>query len=806
MPRLIAPTGHTLDLPARHLTFGEDPRCDIPLTAGYGLTALHFEIAPGAEGVSFLRDSSGGAGTLINGKPVSISALKEGDIIQAGLLSLRYSENSAPVPAAAPIPLQPARPAALPEPVKLPSLGETITAADAPSTAEAGLHAPVSHTSGRPRPVLIAPRTIRAPAPSHGSPYLVPIACGVLLLLAVAAFCATDPGQRMISPWISRLHQWNTARAPQAKPAPPPSPLAKKPEAAVAPDAPVIPQTSHEEITRRILTERTQTLLYADLRQLIPCYNVMASQQGLPSQRELSESFRKSYGAIISPFEQLSLLQSDTQDEFLLILSAKTVLDVEKIIGQPLRATPKGQPVKPQVFSLKAGSRSLNAALYDPFTLLLGSPRAIAKALQPNSGPQLREARCMFPETAHRNPGALIMVKRVNLPPSPSEGDPATAFETVVTNLFLKSGPSTLTLVRNPDIREQTFVDAAAPALKQQAAALAPALGTDAKSLSDLPPGEINLTINEASISLPGGATLISSSLEKMARSFVHAAPSMSTILQAQDAVMKFNGARATGSEPALKASTPREALELLNEGIRGSGRFSGTTFQISSPESDLESLSSLLAIDSSVGLVYRPDMESLSGAALDLALKARNYRNAELLVTLWEQLKLEATSTETPATAARRILAWANSPAGRQQRSMMGLPSLTADELKGAIKYLVIEKGDLIWKPGEANYRMWIRIIHPDPRRDAERLASLFNRASAAGAIPASASRDLKAALSLITSGVNGRGDHAGTNFKLDSLTPNELSAAAALLVLEDGKMKLTATAANTALADKDP
>jgi hypothetical protein len=269
---------------------------------------------------------------------------------------------------------------------------------------------------------------------------------------------------------------------------------------------------------------------------------------------------------------------------------------------------------------------------------------------------------------------------------------------------------------------------------------------------------------------------------------------------------MKFNGARATGSEPALKASTPREALELLNEGIRGSGRFSGTTFQISSPESDLESLSSLLAIDSSVGLVYRPDMESLSGAALDLALKARNYRNAELLVTLWEQLKLEATSTETPATAARRILAWANSPAGRQQRSMMGLPSLTADELKGAIKYLVIEKGDLIWKPGEANYRMWIRIIHPDPRRDAERLASLFNRASAAGAIPASASRDLKAALSLITSGVNGRGDHAGTNFKLDSLTPNELSAAAALLVLEDGKMKLTATAANTALADKDP
>ena len=52
----------------------------------------------------------------------------------------------------------------------------------------------------------------------------------------------------------------------------------------------------------------------------------------------------------------------------------------------------------------------------------------------------------------------------------------------------------------------------------------------------------------------------------------------------------------------------------------------------------------------------------------------------------------------------------------------------------------------------------------------------------------------------------MNGRGEHAGANFKLDSLTPNELSAAAALLALEEGKMKVTATAANAVNIVKAP
>ncbi|MDB6072351.1 MAG: hypothetical protein JWL81_3522, partial [Verrucomicrobiales bacterium] len=545
-----------------------------------------------------------------------------------------------------------------------------------------------------------------------------------------------------------------------------------------------------------LLTERTQTLIYADLRQLIPSYNMMASQQGLPSQREMSEGFRKTYGAVIDPFEELSLLQADAKDEFLIILSSKTELALDKIIGQPARPGPNGK-LTSRIYTVKAGNRSLNAALYDPFTLLLGSNRSIARATQPEGGPQLREARCMFPETATRTPGALIIVKRVNLPPAPGDGAPATAFETIVTNLFVNNGtPSTLTLTRNPEVHETAFVSAAAPALKEQAVSLAPSLGTDPKQLSSIAPSEINLTLNEASVALPGGSALISSALETMARSFVRSAPSMNSILKAQDAVMRFNSARATGSETALRASSPREALELLNEGIRGGGQYSGASFQFASNEDEIENLSSLLAMDAAVGLVYRPDTDILSGSSLDLAVKARNYRNAELLILLWQQAKLNAEENESPNSAARRVLKWANSAQGKNQRSMMGLPSLTEDELQGALSHLSINDSHLNWKPGEATYRSWVRLVHPDPRRDASRLAATFNAAAAAGAIPASATRDLKAAISLIVRGVTGRGAHADSTFKLDTFTPAEITAASALLSLEDGTMKVTATA----------
>ena len=46
MAKLIAQSGHSLDLPQRRVTLGESSACDIPLATGLGLAAKHFEIEP----------------------------------------------------------------------------------------------------------------------------------------------------------------------------------------------------------------------------------------------------------------------------------------------------------------------------------------------------------------------------------------------------------------------------------------------------------------------------------------------------------------------------------------------------------------------------------------------------------------------------------------------------------------------------------------------------------------------------------------------------------------------------------------
>ena len=708
-----------------------------------------------------------------------------------------FSQPPLPVVAPGHKPAAPANTApaiAIPVPVvQLPHGGQTITSEDVSSDASLnGLEDGAGSSQGGAH--LLTPKASRRRW-SHASKFFVRSAIALLLLIASALYCASPSGQRLIRPIIIKIHQWNTARTLKPPGWVPPTP-ANSPDdpktASAENPASNARRTEHEEIARLLLTERTQTYVYADLRILIPAYNLMASQQGLPSQREMSESLKQAYGVMIDPFDQLTILQSDTKDEFLLILSAKTPVNLDKVIGQ---SAPPDFAGTSRLYSIKAGQRSLGAVLYDPFTLLLGSPNAVNRAHQPTSEPPLREATCMFPATAQRKPGALIIVKRINLPPLPGAGSPSTAFETIVTNLFINSAtPSILTLTRNPDVTGSDFVGAAATALKEQVAELAPSLSTEAAALANLTPGEINVTLEEASVSLPGGHALINAALQSMARSFARPAPTINTILQAQDLVTRFNFARATGASSALNVTSSQEAIELINDGIRGGGRASGAIFQFRSKPEELNTLSALLAFDKAIGLVYRPDAEQLTGSSYVLALKARDYRNAELLTTLGQQAGLTALDTDTAESAAQRVITWANSEAGSSARSKLGLPNLTPEELAGALRHLAVINKQLSFKAGELNYRGWVRLVHPDPRRDATKLAATFNAAFAAGAIPASATRDLQTALNLLAKGVSGRGAKANSTYKVD-LTPAELAAAATLLALEDRTMKVTAT-----------
>lgn len=98
MARLIdIASGYPVDLPRSQMTFGTAPDNTIPIAEGYGLNAHHFHVTP-VPGGNLLVDVTGQHATFVNDQPVSQVMLKNGDVITAGQLKLRYESQAVPPP------------------------------------------------------------------------------------------------------------------------------------------------------------------------------------------------------------------------------------------------------------------------------------------------------------------------------------------------------------------------------------------------------------------------------------------------------------------------------------------------------------------------------------------------------------------------------------------------------------------------------------------------------------------------------------------------------------------------------------
>ena len=555
-----------------------------------------------------------------------------------------------------------------------------------------------------------------------------------------------------------------------------------------------------------MLTERTISLFQADLSQLVPFYNASATSRNLPPQREMTEAFRKHYGINLEGFHRLTCLRAAGKDEFVFVLSASARLEIESVLGIPARParenTVAGRKPALRIYPIKAIGRVFGVAQYDPFTIVLGKQSWIDAALNGSDGPALREATCMFPDTAARHPGALIMVERL----TPLEKTSALLpFSTSISNLFFKDkGESRLTLTRNPDVKEETFVEQSSEALKEQFKALhqtvklskalalqeAPATGKGAPAPPDS--GEI-INTTEASILIPDGEALLREAIDSVAHTFMSQSPSVELILAAQKAVLNFNQARLQQAPETQSVAGVAEALELLQNGIAltGAGGARDTVCQIERLEtSQAEEIVHLLSLEDGGRMVFRPNTDHLSGTLLDLSVKARDYRNAELIISLWNAAKLTATDGGDANTAARKVLEWANGP-GARQRLSVGLPALTAEEYKQALALLSLQNGQLTWRPGEEGYRTWLRRVSPDPKGDAKKIAGIYQQAQRAGAIPLGKVSELSEAVHLINSGVRA-GSGAATLYNTGNLTVDELRAAARYLRFEGGAIRV--------------
>ena len=849
MAKLIAQSGHSLELPNRRVTLGESSACDIPLATGLGLAARHFEIEPGPDGNYLVRDVSGGAGTLVNGQSVQEQALHHGSVIMAGSLRLGFWNTELPQQEESPF-LAGARRSAMEE--SLPSVApapEPTATEPAAATPQPPAHAPepivAEQTAPTPEPqpsyegppvAWVAqaelknqnlPATTSGPAAAASPADLIAkgkrlrvwsqnhrkIATRRMIALASLVFfggalvvaARMEPVQKALAPYWAKAAALLSAAKPASKTPPAPAPDdGGKIRVAANPSESVTPKTNHNEVVKRMLTERTLSLFQADLTQLVPFYNASAGSRNLPPQREMTEAFRKHYGILLDGFDRLTCLRARGKDEFVFVLSSSTRVNIQTVLGIPPppgkdSIGAKGKAIR--IYPVKTTGRVYGVAQYDPFTVILGHQSWIDTALNGSGGPSLREALVMFPETASRNPGALIMVERI-VPPS--DGSPPSAFQTAVSNLFFKGkGESRLTLTRNPDVKESLFVEQSSAALKEQATALIQAVkvsealmvgGTSpASAAATGDSGEI-ITTAEASILIPDGEALLREAIDSVAHTFMSQSPSVELILAAQKAVFNFNQARLKQAPEAQSVTGVAEALELLQGGIsvRGLNNAPDRVYQIDRLESNqADEIVHLLAMEDKAGLVFRPNADHLSGTLLDLAVKARDYRNAELLISLWTAAKFNGSDAADVNAAVRKVMDWATNE-GSRQRISVGLPSLTAEEYKNAAGLLSIQNGQLTWKPGEEGYRTWLRRMSPDPKADAKRIAGAYDNARKAGSIPHGKVVSLADAVRLINSGVRTAGGTHTAYLSTGGLTVDELRAAARYLRYESGGLRV--------------
>lgn len=100
---LVASSGHSAPLGPRVVRVGSDAQADLPILGDLGLAPWHYEIMPNEHGY-WIRGMTPGFPLLINGQPVDVALLKEGDVITAGVLDLTFRQGPSQAPPPAPPP------------------------------------------------------------------------------------------------------------------------------------------------------------------------------------------------------------------------------------------------------------------------------------------------------------------------------------------------------------------------------------------------------------------------------------------------------------------------------------------------------------------------------------------------------------------------------------------------------------------------------------------------------------------------------------------------------------------------------
>ena len=566
-------------------------------------------------------------------------------------------------------------------------------------------------------------------------------------------------------------------------------------------NTPVDTSKPHVEVAPRFIWDGATTVFSLGFPQIEIFYLNQAQQRGLPMPKRHCAYVEKHFGLKIEGLQRLTSIQMDADKPGLVVLTTQRDANASDWISEANLQEENPQSVGPlQVLQYIApDGHACGVVAIDHRNFVIGDPALITACLvQKTDSKTSALANALWPDFLRKQPGAFLWTVKVDaaMQAELNKTSKTNGLETI-SSFAVRFGGEPPTCegfaIRDASASQEAFANAATNSLRGMLRMMTTQIeagGTQRSGPREDVPVDVSRTAATAQVRR--GEEFVNIFLQGFYAPVASDNSPLATLAQARTIAHAFNLARGFDAPEARKVRTVEQALEALQHGMSGTGRAAAMEFQIQEMNRDeMQRMRKYLTFADGY-LACRPDLDSLPDHIRALTEEGRDRMNAETVLSLCAAPSSDKAVKIKDLTAfIRKSLADLRATKGAM--ALFGMPQLTEEEVAGVLRYIYQKpNGQLGWKQGEVSYNAWQAKANPKAARDAAALARIAGAAQAAGVDQLKAAASVEKVIEILCQGVQGTGQFGSTVFKCQSLTPQEMQAAAELLVLDNGALRL--------------
>jgi hypothetical protein len=559
---------------------------------------------------------------------------------------------------------------------------------------------------------------------------------------------------------------------------------------------------AHADVAAKFIWDDASTLFSLGFPEIEIFYVNTLSRRGIAVPKPNCVFLEKHFGVIMSDLHRVTSIQATPEEPSVVVVSVREPLEAASVLKASQIPVPTPEDFgNQQLYRFTSPSGKPCALLaVDDRNLVFGDPGIITLCLRRSGSALSPAATGLWPEFLRKAPGAFLWTVKMDeqlrqqVKTRIPEGKEPAAVDSFAVRYGMEPPVTQCFAIRSEAHSQEEFAETSTGVV-QGMVALLHAQMSGARPQAGSPKTElvpVEVSRNAASAEVAGGADFVSMFLEGFYAPADADLNPLQLLTKARSLSHSFNLARGLGAPEAQRVRSVEEALAALQNGMTGVGKASAMEFQVQAmSQAEVQALRNYLTFADGY-LACRPDLESIVETNRPLVEEARNRLNAETVLSLVPQ------PSKDKVVQLKDIGAYIRSSLGDIRRSrgamsLFGLPDFTQDEMQGILKLIQQDsRGMLGWKPGELSFTQWRSKANPMATRDASMIVSIFNAAKAAGGETISSVKSVEEAIKLLSEGVRGTGQFSSTTFRCNTLNDAELKAAASLMVLEEGQLRL--------------